>query len=104
MLTEETSKVRAIISAFPKAYPKTPKWFLLGGSYLESYKGIPKRDYYGASGYGHIQARRDGRCTLLFLDPCRRLHAKNINLRFENPSRAEDPENVYHLGSCGLWS
>ena len=51
MLTEETSKVRAIISAFPKAYPKAPKWFLFGGSYLESYKGIPKRDYYGASAY-----------------------------------------------------
>ena len=41
--------------------PIGPILVRFGGSYLESYKVIPKRDYYGALGFGILGRLRPGK-------------------------------------------
>ena len=40
-----------LLGSYEAALPRDPKVVPFGGSYIESYKVTPKRNYFGASGY-----------------------------------------------------
>ena len=43
------SLLRVMVSGFTQR-PQSSSFLILGGSYIESYKVTPKRNYFGASG------------------------------------------------------